>query len=76
MRKIHLEIFEAVGEHRTMLPSALRESEKPATAVLEWAQELARVDRAPFEVNFQRRTRGHEFYKVKVGTRLFAIIAH
>lgn len=73
--RIHLEIYEEVDGQKQMRPAAFRESEKLATAVLEWAQELANVERASFQVQFERRLRGHSLFRAKVGLRTFSIVA-
>lgn len=71
----HLEIFETSGAQRTLRPGALREGDG-REAVQRWADELGRADRAPVKVTFKRKLHGHELFSVRVGDRVFDVIAH
>ena len=71
----HLEIFETEGSRQLLRPAALQEG-KGREAVTSWARALGEADDAPFKVTFKNKAHGHELYEVRVGDRVFSVIAH
>ena len=71
----HLEIFETEGSRQLLRPAALMEG-KGRAAVTSWARALGEADDEPFEVTFKSKTHGHELFEVRVGDRVFSVIAH